>query len=79
MIGNDLKMKFEYELENKDSLRPGHDIKYGLDNTLIKSINGHHDREFKMGISDVVNWYLKNKKYFRSLSKKDIEIRLGKG
>ena len=63
MIGNDLKMKFEYELENKDSLRPGHDIKYGLDNTLIKSINGHHDREFKMGISDVVNWYLKNKNW----------------
>ena len=63
MIGNDLKMKFEYELENKDSLRPGHDIKYGLDNTLIKSINGHHDREFKMGISAVVNWYLKNKNW----------------
>jgi dTDP-glucose 4,6-dehydratase len=61
MIGSNLKKEFEYKLENKDSLRPGHDIKYGLDNTLIKNINGHYDREFKMGITDVVNWYLKNK------------------
>ena len=56
-------MIIDYFLINEDVDRPGNDIKYGLDNTLIKSINGHHDREFKMGISDVVNWYLKNKNW----------------
>ena len=60
MIGEELKEEFEYTLQNNDELRPGHDIKYGLDNTLIKSIDGHFDREFKVGINDVISWYLDN-------------------
>lgn len=63
MIGEELRMKFEYSLESKDALRPGHDIKYGLDNSLIKSMNGHFDREFAIGIKEVVNWYLGNKNW----------------
>ena len=60
MIGEELKNEFEYTLKNNDELRPGHDIKYGLDNTLIKSIGGHFDREFRAGINDVISWYLDN-------------------
>ena len=60
MIGKELKKEFEYTLQNNDELRPGHDIKYGLDNTLIKSMGGHFDREFRVGINDVISWYLDN-------------------
>ena len=62
-IGANLEMEFEYRLESKDSLRPGHDIKYGLDSVLIKNIGGHFDREFKIGIQEVVNWYMNNKSW----------------
>ena len=37
------------------NLGQGHDIKYGLDNTLIKSMGGHFDREFRVGINDVIS------------------------
>lgn len=60
MIGEELKKEFAYTLQNNDELRPGHDIKYGLDNTLIKSMGGHFDREFRVGINDVISWYLDN-------------------
>lgn len=63
MIGEKLDMEYDFILESKDALRPGHDIKYGLDNNLIKNIGGHFDREFKNGIHDVVEWYLENKNW----------------
>ena len=48
---------------NKDPERPGHDIKYGLNNELLESLNGVYDREFKDGIVNTVDWYLDNKKW----------------
>jgi dTDP-glucose 4,6-dehydratase len=63
MIGANLEMEFKYRLENKDSLRPGHDVKYGLNNDLIKNVGGHFDREFKTGIKNVVSWYMDNKSW----------------
>ena len=61
MIGEVLEMEFDYRLLNKDSARPGHDVKYGLDNHLIKSVGGHFDREFSKGLENVVSWYTSNK------------------
>lgn len=63
MVGEELKKEYEYSLQNNDVLRPGHDIKYGLDNTLIKSIDGHFDRDFNEGLKDVTKWYLDNPKW----------------
>ena len=63
MISKHLDADFSYSLENKDSQRPGHDIKYGLNNELIKKIGGHFDRNFSEGIEEVVSWYLKNKSW----------------
>ena len=60
MISKDLRMDFNYILKNEDVERPGHDIKYGLDNTLIKDLGGHFDRDFTQGISELVNWSKKN-------------------
>lgn len=62
-IGNIMNQKYEYELISNDPDRPGHDIKYGLDNTLLKSVNGFYDREFDEGLFQTVNWYLNNKNW----------------
>ena len=63
LISKKLDKKLNYKLLNKDPERPGHDIKYGLNNELLESLNGVYDREFKDGIVNTVDWYLDNKKW----------------
>jgi len=58
--------------------RPGHDIRYALNSSKIKNKLGWKPRtNFRQGIKLTFNWYLKNKNYYKSLSKKDIVKRLG--
>ena len=60
--------------------RPGHDIRYALNSNKIKNKLGWYTRtNFRQGIKLTFDWYNKNKTYFKSLSKKDINKRLGKG
>ena len=60
--------------------RPGHDIRYALNSNKIKSKLGWFPRtNFEQGIKLTFDWYNKNKAYYKSLSKKDIIKRLGKG
>ena len=60
--------------------RPGHDIWYALNSNKIKNKLGWLPRtNFEQGIKLTFDWYNKNKAYYRSLSKKDIVKRLGKG
>ncbi len=61
MISKKLNKKFTYNLQNNDPDRPGHDIKYGLDNELLQSLGGVFDRDFEEGLNLTVDWYLKNK------------------
>ena len=71
-LGNNVKIEFV-----KD--RPGHDIRYALNNNKIKkNLKWRPKVNFEKGIKLTFDWYLKNKIYFKSLSKKDIENRLGK-
>ena len=59
--------------------RPGHDIRYALNSNKIKLKLGWKPKtNFRQGIKLTFDWYFKNKKYFKSLSKKDIIKRLGK-
>ena len=70
-IGKKVKINFI-----KD--RPGHDKRYALDSSkLIKKLKWKPKTNFLNGINDTFKWYLNNKKYYRSLSKKDITSRLG--
>tara|TARA_Y100001970_G_scaffold78419_1_gene99869 strand:- start:2144 stop:3166 length:1023 start_codon:yes stop_codon:yes gene_type:complete len=70
-IGKKVKIKFV-----KD--RPGHDKRYALDSSkLIKQLKWKRKINFTNGIKSTFEWYLNNKKYYRSLSKKDINERLG--
>ena len=58
--------------------RPGHDVRYALDsNKIKKNLKWKPKTSFKNGILDTFNWYLDNKSYYKSLSKKDIVKRLG--
>ncbi len=60
--------------------RPGHDVRYALNSGKIKSKLGWKARtNFRQGIKLTFDWYFKNKNYYKSLSKKDIVKRLGKG
>ena len=71
-LGNKVKIKFI-----KD--RPGHDMRYALNSNKIKSeLKWYPKTNFSKGIKMTFDWYLKNKNYFKSISKKDIVKRLGK-
>jgi len=71
-IGKNVNIKFV-----KD--RPGHDIRYALNsNKIIKKLNWKPKTSFKKGIKLTIDWYVKNKNYYKSLSKQDITKRLGK-
>ena len=72
-IGKNVKINFV-----KD--RPGHDIRYALNSNKIRNKLGWYPKtNFNKGIKLTLDWYLKNKSYYKSLSKKDINNRLGKG
>jgi len=71
-VGKKVKIKFIND-------RPGHDKRYALDSSkLIKKLKWKPKTNFLDGINDTFKWYLSNKKYYRSLNKKDINNRLGK-
>jgi len=60
--------------------RPGHDIRYALNSNKIRNkLNWYPKTNFKSGILLTLKWYFENKSYYKSLSKKDIINRLGKG
>ena len=60
--------------------RPGHDLRYALNSNKIKDKLGWYPKtNFRQGIKLTLNWYKNNKVYYKSLIKKDITKRLGKG
>ena len=59
--------------------RPGHDHRYALDSNKIKyKLKWKPLIDFHHGIKLTFNWYKKNKAYYKSLLKHDIEKRLGR-
>ena len=58
--------------------RKGHDFRYSLDTSKIQdSLNWTSEYSFESSIELTVNWYLKNKGYFSSFNKKDLNKRFG--
>ena len=71
-LSKNVKIKFVTD-------RPGHDLRYALNSKkLIETLNWKPKTSFKKGLELTFMWYLKNIKYFNSLSKKDIVTRIGK-
>jgi dTDP-glucose 4,6-dehydratase len=59
--------------------RPGHDKRYALDSDKInKKVKWFPKIKFEQGIKLTFDWYKNNKDYYKSFSKKDILMRLGK-
>tara|TARA_B110000027_G_C16109015_1_gene296755 strand:- start:1469 stop:2488 length:1020 start_codon:yes stop_codon:yes gene_type:complete len=70
-IGKNVRIEFV-----KD--RPGHDIRYALDSKKILAKLGWKTKiNFEEGLKKTFLWYLKNDKYYKSVSKTDIVKRLG--
>tara|TARA_X000000950_G_scaffold59772_1_gene72594 strand:- start:1577 stop:2602 length:1026 start_codon:yes stop_codon:yes gene_type:complete len=70
-IGKKTKIKFV-----KD--RPGHDLRYALDNKKIFNRLKWRPRiKFEAGLKKTILWYLNNKKFLKTIPKKNYEKRLG--
>ena len=70
-IGKKVKIKFV-----KD--RPGHDFRYALNSKKIyKEIRWRSRTSLNKGLNSTIEWYLKNKKFISSISKKLYVKRLG--
>ena len=71
-IGKNVKIEFV-----KD--RPGHDVRYALNSKkILKKLGWKTKMSFKKGLEKTFLWYLKNDKYYKSISKADIIKRVGK-
>ena len=71
MIGNNVKIKFVRD-------RPGHDFRYALDCKKIhKELKWKSKIDLNEGLVDTFRWYLNNKDFFTSISKKLYAKRLG--
>ena len=58
--------------------RPGHDLRYALNSRKIKNeLKWSPKTSLNVGLKKTFLWYLDNKKYYSSISKKDITKRLG--
>jgi len=70
-LGKKVKIQFV-----KD--RPGHDIRYALNSEKIKKkLKWKANVKINKGLSETINWYIKNPAYFKSIEKKDHENRVG--
>ena len=71
-IGKNVKIEFV-----KD--RPGHDVRYALDSKkILNKLGWKTEMNFRKGLEKTFLWYLKNEKYYKSISKTDIIKRVGK-
>ena len=58
--------------------RPGHDFRYALNNKkILKKLKWKSKISFDKGLRETIDWYLKNRKFLKNISKKNYEIRLG--
>ena len=71
MLENNTKIKYV-----KD--RPGHDFRYALDSMKIrKKLKWKPKISLNEGLKNTFKWYLNNTNFFRSISKKLYDKRLG--
>ena len=58
--------------------RPGHDFRYALNSRkILKKLGWKAKIPLKIGLSKTFDWYLNNKKFFNSVSKKLYINRIG--
>jgi dTDP-glucose 4,6-dehydratase len=62
-IAKELGVKLNYELDNFDSDRPGHDIRYGLNATKITNLGWKNPIGFEESLIRTIRWTLNNQKW----------------
>jgi len=63
MIAGSVGKELNYEMVDFHSSRPGHDLRYALDGTLLKEEGFEFKRNFEKSLKKTVEWYLKNPKW----------------
>lgn len=63
MIAKSQNKELNYELIDFHSSRPGHDLRYALDGSLMKQLGWEPQRSFSERIDQVVDWYLKRNEW----------------
>lgn len=56
MIARLMGKELKYELSNSETVRPGHDKHYGLDDTKIKNLGWESPVPFEESLSNVIEW-----------------------
>ena len=57
VLGKELK----YEMVDFHSSRPGHDLRYGLDGSKLKSLGFHFPKTFEESMTKAIKWYMEPK------------------
>ena len=57
IVGKELK----YEMVDFHSSRPGHDLRYGLDGSKLKSMGFEYPQSFEQTLKNTINWTLQHK------------------
>ena len=65
LISQYLGLDIDYELVDFHSTRPGHDLRYALDDTLIKSMGWKPNKSTHEGLEKVTKWYSENQGWLK--------------
>ncbi len=55
--------------------RPGHDVRYSIDDSKIKDLGWVQDRDFDKQFEYTVNWYIQNQNWWEKILNKDQEYK----
>jgi len=55
--------------------RPGHDRRYSMDCSKIRSLGFQPDENFEKRLEEVVRWYVDNQEWWRKIKEKQVEYR----
>ena len=64
-ISKYLGLVIDYELVDFHSTRPGHDLRYALDDSLIASMGWKPSKSTQEGLEQVTKWYSENQEWLK--------------
>ena len=62
-IAKTMKKKLKYEFIDFHSTRPGHDLRYALEDVNLKGLGWKQPKDFSKSLEKTIKWTLKNKKW----------------
>ena len=66
MIAKCMKIELDYEMVDFHSLRPGHDLRYGLDGSKLFDMGFKLPIDFEQSLQKTVEWTLENPKWLEN-------------